>query len=181
MKQVPITQHLEPGAPPGAAQSTMQSPIVVRTAEIGDVPKLVAIETRCFETDRVSARSFRHLLRHAHSINLVATVDSAVVGYVTVLLRKGSHLARVYSLAVDPQWQGRGIGTRVLEAAEGRAAIAGCRRLRLEVRTDNDRAVRQYERAGYVQIGEKAGYYEDGETALRFEKHINTAGEVGAC
>ena len=156
----------------------MQIPIVVRTAEIGDVSKLVAIECRCFEADRVSARSFRHLLRHAHSINLVATVDSAVVGYVTVLLRKGSDLARVYSLAVDPQWQGRGIGARVLEAAEGRAATAGCRRLRLEVRADNDRAVRQYERAGYVQFGERAGYYEGGETALRFEKHIDTAGET---
>jgi ribosomal protein S18 acetylase RimI-like enzyme len=89
-----------------------------------------------------------------------------------VLLRAGSRGARVYSLAVDPRWQGRGVGSRLLRAAESRAADHGCTFIRLEVRADNARAIRQYVRAGYAEIGAKPAYYDDGEMALRFEKSL---------
>ncbi len=44
--------------------------------------------------------------------------------------------------------------------------------LRLEVREDNSRAIRIYEKSGYRKIGREPGYYEDGATALRYEKTL---------
>lgn len=144
----------------------------VRAAAAADLPRLVDIENHVFSGDRLTRRAFRHLLTRGHAINLVAASGADVVGYVTVLLRKGSSGARIYSLAVDPRWQGRGVGTALLEAAESRAAHSGCTFIRLEVRADNARAIRQYVRAGYGRIGVKPAYYDDGETALRFQKPL---------
>jgi ribosomal-protein-alanine acetyltransferase len=151
--------------PPGAD-------LEVRDAVVCDLPRLVDIENQVFAGDRLTRRAFRHLLVRAHAINLVATSGGEVVGYVSVLLRRGSHYARIYSLAVDPRWQGRGVGGRLLEAAESRAAGRGCTFVRLEVRADNARAIGQYVRAGYGEIGIKPAYYDDGETALRFQKPL---------
>lgn len=153
--------------------------IRVREACATDLPRLLDIENRVFPGDRLNRRAFRYLLCRANAINLVACVDATVAGYVTVLLRKNSRGARVYSLAVDPLWQGRRIGTRLLAAAESQARSAGCSFIRLEVRADNDRAIRQYVRAGYRQVGMKPGYYEDGEAALHFHKELAAAHGAG--
>ncbi|MBI2779202.1 MAG: GNAT family N-acetyltransferase [Gammaproteobacteria bacterium] len=55
----------------------------------------------------------------------------------------------VYSLVVDPACQGRGIARGLLEAAEQAAAAKGCITMRLEVRADNEAAIRLYCKAGY--------------------------------
>jgi ribosomal protein S18 acetylase RimI-like enzyme len=179
MMRLPITDPREPNGPSSAAAASESERIEVRDAKNSDLADLLNIESRCFESDRVSARSFRYLLGRAHAFNLVACAGPSVAGYVTVLLRRGSRRARVYSLAVDPRWQGRRIGSRLLELAEARAAAAGCCYIRLEVRTDNHGAIRQYRKAGYLQIGIKPGYYEDGESALQFEKRLDTMDVAG--
>ena len=153
------------GEPPGGD-------LEVRDAVPGDLPRLVDIENHVFAGDRLTRRAFRHLLTRANAINLVAVGGAGVVGYVTVLLRRGSAGARIYSLAVHPRWQGRGVGTRLLQLAESRAAQRGCTFMRLEVRADNAGAIRQYVRAGYGRIGVKPAYYDDGEMALRFQKPL---------
>jgi ribosomal-protein-alanine N-acetyltransferase len=60
-----------------------------------------------------------------------------------------------------------------LSATEHAALSRGASRLHLEVRADNARAIRFYQRAGYRQIGQKIGYYEDGATALLFSRQLD--------
>lgn len=55
----------------------------------------------------------------------------------------------IFSLAVRPQFQGRGIGTRLLHHAETRARLAGLAICSLGVEVGNDGARRLYERLGY--------------------------------
>jgi ribosomal protein S18 acetylase RimI-like enzyme len=61
----------------------------------------------------------------------------------------------------------------LLNDAEEVARRAGCRRLRLEVRADNDSAIHLYESRGYRQIALLPGYYEDGMSALRYERILD--------
>ncbi|TIS81117.1 MAG: GNAT family N-acetyltransferase, partial [Mesorhizobium sp.] len=103
---------------------------------------------------------------------LVAEIDGRVGGYAIVLFRKGSGVARLYSIAVGPFFGGLGIGRQLLSAAEEAAFEHGRMMLRLEVREDNGRAIRIYEQGGYRKIGREPGYYEDGATALRYEKTL---------
>ncbi|TPN43325.1 GNAT family N-acetyltransferase [Mesorhizobium sp. B1-1-9] len=147
-------------------------PAEIRTARASDVDDLAAIEKAVFSSDRISRRSFRQFIERETAETLVAEIDGRVAGYSIVLFRKGSGVARLYSIAVGPFFGGLGVGRQLLSAAEEAAFEHDRMMLRLEVREDNGRAIRIYEQAGYRKIGREPGYYSDGETALRYEKTL---------
>jgi ribosomal protein S18 acetylase RimI-like enzyme len=144
----------------------------IRPAEARDIGALVAIENAVFATDRISRRSFRQLIERESAETLVLEEAGQVVGYAMVLFRKGTAVARLYSIAVAPDRAGTGAGGRLLQAAEDAAWEHDRLMLRLEVRADNARAIAVYEKRGYRRIGREADYYADGMTALRFEKTL---------
>ena len=57
----------------------------------------------------------------------------------------------VLSVAVDPAVQGSQVGQALMAEAERRARAAGFPRMHLTVHPDNERAVRFYERGGWVR------------------------------
>ncbi|MFZ5603392.1 MAG: GNAT family N-acetyltransferase, partial [Pseudomonadota bacterium] len=115
--------------------------IYIRPATEDDLPGLVRLEELCFETDRMSKRSFRMQIQSDHNLLLVADHNGLVLGYILIFMRLGVSLARLYSIAVDPDAHGCGIGNRMLDVAEQKAAKAGRIFMRLEVRKDNDSAI----------------------------------------
>jgi ribosomal protein S18 acetylase RimI-like enzyme len=144
----------------------------LRAGDRADLDALVSLETRAFAGDRVSRRGFHRFLSSPRAALLVATEDGVLAGYALVLFRAGSAVARLYSIAVAPEFAKRGIGSALLKASE-EAAIARERFvLRLEVHEKNDRAIARYRKAGYVLFGRHARYYTDRGDALRFEKRL---------
>jgi ribosomal protein S18 acetylase RimI-like enzyme len=144
----------------------------IRLARPDDIDALCAIENAAFETDRISRRSFRQLIERETAETLVAPIDERLGGYAMVLFRKGSGVARLYSIATAPDRAGRGLGRALLKAAEEAAFEHDRLMLRLEVREDNPRAIALYEQSGYRRIGRETDYYEDGMAALRYEKTL---------
>lgn len=142
----------------------------LRDADISDIPMLAAIEAMCFDGDRVSLRSFRHLMTHGHCRVLVDGAYGKIRGYVLILFRNGSRCARLYSIATHPLFLRRGVGMRLVRGAQGAAYAAGCSELRLEIRQDNLPSLRLFQQAGYHLFGQYQEYYEDGMGALRFRK-----------
>ena len=145
---------------------------MLRHATLDDIPALLAIENRCFATDRLSRRSFRHLLTHGNAVTLLDEHDGQIRGYVLLLFSRGTSMARLYSIAVHPENGRRGIGDRLLEAAETAALERDCVSMRLEVRRDNPASLALFRRHGYRQFEEAPDYYEDHMDALRFEKRL---------
>ena len=117
---------------------------MVRSATIADLERLADLEVRCFDSDRLSRRSFRRMITQAHADLLVHATGDALEGYALVLYHKGTHLARLYSIAVDPAARGRGVGKLLLGAAEAMALQRGCITMRLEIRSDNTSAANLY-------------------------------------
>jgi ribosomal-protein-alanine acetyltransferase len=155
-----------------ASSDRHSAPTRIRGAERADLDALVEIENRCFDSDRLSRRSFRHLLTRGRAATLVAESGGVVVGYVLVLFSHGTLHARIYSLAVDPAARGLGLGRDLVEAAEDAAKDQECSEIRLEVRKDNAEAIGLYESLGYRRFGVLADYYEDHEDALRYRKSL---------
>ena len=153
--------------------------VQIRPAVATDITALLALETAAFPGDRLSRASFRRLVGSDTAALLVAEFDDALAGYALVLFREGSHVARLYSVAVATHARGRGLGDALLTAAE-RAAIARSRdRLRLEVRADNTPAIALYRKRGYAEIARVAAYYDDGTDAMRFERDLAPAAAPG--
>lgn len=145
---------------------------MIRPATLKDLDALIWVEQACFDTDRLTRRNFRYLLTRARAETLVYELNSQVVAYITVLFHAGTSLARIYSIAVLPQFSGKGIAAQLMTAAEVNVLEHDCISLRLEVRTDNTTAIRLYEKLGYRQFATRLDYYEDHGDALRYEKRL---------
>ena len=113
----------------------------------------------------------------------VAEKDGRLVGFITVLfpkfrkLRKNAYL----TLSVLKSERGKGIGTRLIGAAEAFAKERGARRLELDVFAKNGDAVRLYERLGFEHEGRRRQAVDDGDgydDVIFMGKFI--AGETGA-
>lgn len=108
---------------------------------------------------------------------LVATVDGAVVGDASVQRVKASftrHVA-IFSTAVHPQHQRRGIGRALLRASVDWAKTRGIERLELYTRRDNERARALYESEGFAVESARVrfirlpdGHYVDDLIYVRF-------------
>jgi ribosomal protein S18 acetylase RimI-like enzyme len=84
----------------------------------------------------------------------VAEVGASTVGFVTVELHPESSIGEIYMLAVDPDYQGGGIGTALTEFALKRIKDAGMAGAMVETGGDPGHAAarRTYEKVGYVHL-----------------------------
>jgi putative acetyltransferase len=89
--------------------------------------------------------------RPENSYQLVATVDEQVIGQLGLFLETGrqAHVARL-GMAVHPDFQGRGVGTALMEAGLDLAENwLNLTRIQLEVYPDNTAGVALYRRFGF--------------------------------
>lgn len=145
---------------------------IIRQVCVSDVAQLDRLEKSAFATDRLSHRRLQHWVRADHRVFLVAERDQRILGYGLVLLRRGTRLARLYSLAVDKAARGGGVGKSLLAALEDEAQNLNRLYMRLEVAVDNKPAISLYESFGYRVVSWLPDYYEDHGSGLRMQKRI---------
>lgn len=78
---------------------------------------------------------------------LVAEKDGGIIG--TAMAGYDGHRGWLYTIAVEPAHQRKGIGSRLLMAAEERLAALGCGKINLQVRAGNEAVTQFYARHGY--------------------------------
>jgi ribosomal protein S18 acetylase RimI-like enzyme len=94
------------------------------------------------------ATAIRKKLAVERDLLLIAAVDGTVVG--TVMGGYDGHRGWVYSVAVDPCYQRRGIGASLVRAVESALVERGCLKVNLQVRASNAGVVAFYEKLGYA-------------------------------
>jgi ribosomal-protein-alanine N-acetyltransferase len=95
----------------------------------------------------------------------VARVDGFVVGYVGLMMSTDE--GHITTIAVDPNWHRRKIGTRLLLVAAREAIRRGATALTLEVRMSNRAAQELYRQFRFRPAGVRKNYYvETNEDAL---------------
>ncbi|MDH5327849.1 MAG: GNAT family N-acetyltransferase/peptidase C39 family protein [Gammaproteobacteria bacterium] len=154
---------------------TSQKPlptINTRLALAADIPQLLDIETECFDTDRLSRRSFQRLIKPGPHDLVVLDDGKQILGYVLNLYRSGTNLARMYSIAISTRHHGMGLANLLMAASEQTALAHHCVFLRLEVNVNNFTAIKLYEKYHYKIIDRISAYYDDGADALRMEKRL---------
>ena len=145
---------------------------MIRTAVSSDISTLLRIENSSFQYDRISRRSFWHLLTSANSITLIEEKNKQVRGYLTLLFRANSTVTRVYSVATHSDFFGLGVAGKLLRVAEQIALNKQCGTIRLEIRKDNHASLKFFNTHGYQKFSEYPSYYQDGMDAHRFQKTL---------
>ncbi len=142
--------------------------ITVRRAEERDLDAITLIEARCFEGQDPWSRNafYNEIVENAdRTLYLAAEKDQTVLGYMGVwkILDEG-HITNV---AVDPDHRRQHIAEKIIEEMIRRTSEEGITSWTLEVRADNEPAIRLYEKMGFREEGVRPGYYEyDGTDAL---------------
>ncbi|HEY0806879.1 MAG TPA: ribosomal protein S18-alanine N-acetyltransferase [Pseudonocardiaceae bacterium] len=127
-----------------------------------DLPRCVELERTLFPgEDPWNLAIFAAELRAGNRYFGAYTVDDRLIGYagLSVNGRAPDFETSVHTIGVDPAWQGQGVGSELLRTL---LAIADdlSAPVFLEVRTDNEPAIRMYEAYGFVRLGLRKRYYQ---------------------
>ena len=124
-----------------------------------DLARVLEIEVDLFPVDAWSEDLFLGELAEV-SISRdvsVAILDSEIVGYAS--FRYVGKQGDVNTVAVASNQQGKGIGTALMNWLESQAALRNVREIFLEVRSDNEAAIKMYDARGYERIDIRRNYY----------------------
>ena len=155
----------------------------IREAVESDVPELTrvyrvlvdqgeAIDPRVVRfrpTDEQWRSTVAAALSSEREAILVADTDDGIAGFVRLTLTDKLHgtLCEIDTLVVEETARGRGVGGRLLEAAERRGRALGAREFQVDVQYASERARAFYEAHGYERH------------ILRYSKMIDTTDNEG--
>ena len=133
---------------------------------------------RCAELEKVlfdgddpwPEAAFVRELAVAHNRYVGARVDDLLVGYAGIarLGRTPPFEYEIHTIGVDPEFQGQGIGRRMMTDLLDFTGPDGV--VYLEVRTDNEPAIALYESLGFARVGLRKRYYRTGADAYTMKR-----------
>lgn len=145
--------------------------VSVRAMTVDDVDDVVAVESSAY-SHPWSDGIMRDCLRVGYSC-WVCLLDDVIVGHAVMSVAVGE--AHLLNICVGPEWQGRGLGRRLLHRVFRIAAERNADTVFLEVRASNTLARALYASEGFVEIGQRRGYYPHAngrEDALVYAKSL---------
>jgi ribosomal-protein-alanine N-acetyltransferase len=157
--------------------TTMQQNTRISIASPNDLERIIAIEKICFPKELAyTRRQLRYLLMKANSTVLIEKNGTLLRGFIIILYRRGTKVAGIETINVDPEYRKKGIGHRLLTTAEERIRKKGFQKIRLEVSTTNHAAIALYKNAGFKKTALLKKYYsydhEGSRDAIRMVKEL---------
>jgi ribosomal-protein-alanine N-acetyltransferase len=134
-------------------------PITIDALTLADADRCAQLEAQLFPGDDPwPVAAFARELAAEKNHYVAARTAETLVGYggIARLGRRPPFEYEVHTIGVDPAYQGRGIGRRLLNELLNFAAGGT---VYLEVRTDNAAAIALYRSAGFVNVGLRRRYY----------------------
>jgi ribosomal-protein-alanine N-acetyltransferase len=137
----------------------------IRSMTAADISAVTRIERVSFTTVWPSDAFYNELSTNKLAHYFVGRFDDRVVAYGGIwVIMEDSH---VTTLAVDPEYRGRGFGEVLLLRLIDEAMERGAAWMTLEVRQSNAIAQRLYRKYGFTTVTMRTGYYsDDNESAL---------------
>ena len=140
--------------------------ITIEPAGWRDLRGVWALERVCFALDAWGPVEIFFALTGSN-VRFKAVSQGRLVGFVMGDPRPRQGFSWIATIGVHPQFQRRGLGERLLAAAE---AALTTPRIRLTVRQSNAGAIAMYRKFGYQQTSVWAQYYAGGEAGIVMEK-----------
>jgi len=131
----------------------------IRPMKHSDLTEVLKLEKALFPVDAWSEELFLAELSEV-SISRdvsVAVLDSQIVGYAS--FRYVGKQGDVNTVAVASDQQGKGIGTALMDWLESQAVLRNVREIFLDVRSDNEPAIKMYAARGYERVDIRRNYY----------------------
>ncbi len=132
----------------------------IQHAKANEIDAIFEIERKCFPGKAgYSKRQLEYLVLDTNSTCLVDKLEGVIIAFLIVTYRQGSLTCNIETLDVNPAFKNKGIGLKLLKAAEIDMRRRGMRWSQLEVSEGNEAALKVYKKAGYTFKERIEGYY----------------------
>jgi tRNA threonylcarbamoyladenosine biosynthesis protein TsaB len=121
-----------------------------------DLPALAKLHAVCFET-AWNEKDLSEVLANPGCVALLATSNDGPVGF--LIYRAVADEAEIITICVDPSYQRRGAGLKIVSTTKQLLKSLKISNLFLEVAAGNKEAISLYTRAGFVEAGKRKAYY----------------------
>ncbi len=130
-----------------------------------DLDAVLAIETAVYPSPYSKSGYLKELQNDVAHYHVLLSDSADIVGYIGYWLVLDE--CSISMVAVHPDWQGYGLGRKLMLYALSEAASAGAAIATLEVRDGNLPAIQLYQSLQFVQVGRRKRYYKKtGDDAL---------------
>lgn len=133
--------------------------IIITEMKRENIPQAALIEERTFSMPW-SQKAFEESMTHDYMVFLMAYDEETkqMIGYIGMYTSFGD--ADITNIAVLPEYRGKGIGSKLIDAIFSKAREKHITHIRLEVRQSNEQAIKLYERKGFAKIGIRKDFYQ---------------------
>ena len=121
---------------------------------------IMVLEHVCFGNDSWLEETMRFELLADHTRYFVLLEEDKLLGYAGLSKIPGSEQADVQTVAVSPEFRGRGFGRKLMDRLLAEAKTLKATDIFLEVRADNLPAQNLYETLGFEHIDTRKRYYQ---------------------
>ena len=141
----------------------------IEAANLMDLGALRHLENICFGNDAWPLLDLIAVLTWPEVIRLKAVEAGEMIGFIAGDPRQSNGAVWIATIAVDPRFRRRGIGSALMLACEERVRLPI---MKLSVRISNEGAISMYEKLGYQTSDIWQAYYNDGEDGLVMTKKL---------
>lgn len=139
--------------------------LVIRKARLVDMPTLLKHEQKIIDYERAfnddiekedaKYYNLHSLISSSNSVVFVGEINGEIIATGYALIKKGlpqfvydnyTYLGFMY---VTPEYRGKGINAKIIEATKKWSKERGIKHLRLQVYTENISAIKAYEKLGF--------------------------------
>ena len=147
----------------------MTGDYIVEPMRISDIKEIIKIERSVFPHPW-NENFFRLIISDKNNCMITIKLNGHIIGYggyhllkndaeFTLSNKKYSFVIHIINIAIDPEFQGKGYGTVLMNYLLEDARSKGVEFAYLEVRPSNERAITLYRRFGFMIIGIIENYY----------------------
>jgi ribosomal-protein-alanine N-acetyltransferase len=132
--------------------------VLIRSMSLDDVPSVERVDAASFAPIWQNSLANLDLAYRQAAVATVAENDGEILGYqISTAAPVGGHLAR---LAVLPSYQGKGIGSALVQDLLWQFRRRGAQRVTVNTQKDNLASLALYRKAGFLSTGEEYPVYQ---------------------
>lgn len=142
--------------------------IHIRSAVLEDLPVLYDFEQGIVQTERpwdktlkpdpINYYDIKAMIESTDTEVIVAVSETELIGSAYARIEEAkpyldhTHYAYLGFMFVKPEYRGQGVNKKIVEALTEWVRGKGLHEMRLDVYSDNDAAIRAYEKAGFEKL-----------------------------
>ncbi|MCP5245587.1 MAG: ribosomal protein S18-alanine N-acetyltransferase [Burkholderiales bacterium] len=127
----------------------------VREMRESDLTRIILIEREIFLFPW-SPANFADSIQSGYLCRVMED-NNSILGYSIMMI--GPDEAHILTLGINPQWQNKGLGRKLLNYLFELARENNAKSMLLDVRESNHGAAKLYKQLGFEQIATRKGYY----------------------